>query len=459
MLNEAEIIVCFKAFHIDVPPELLPLFFIQKVSMFKKILGTAGARLINAVVTFAVLFVITRNLGSEGMGTIGLILLDINIIQLFIDLFAGSSLVYMASRTSVANLLFISYSWIIVAIVGFAFLFSLMGFAFPELYHTVVPHGYEFHILVLAAISAYMLTQYNLLLGKERIKTYNILFTVQTLVLLLVFVYLIYIKEDKTVGSYVLALYGSYAFGAMASFISVIYRESEWRLYNLGKVAGEVFRFGLLTSVANILFIGNKRIGYYLVRYFTGLSSLGVLTAGTQLTEGLKLIGQSISLVQFSKLSNTTDTIYAKEITIKLLKVSVVLTLMGLIVMLVLPVSVYGWVFGAEFVSVKPVILLLAPGVLALAANAVFAHFFSGLGNPKINLYANIIGFSVVLLLAVILVPVYGFFGAAGAVSVSYLVVVVYNYFLFKKQTGARLIELLPAWSDVVEFKRLFKNY
>ena len=121
--------------------------------------------------------------------------------------------------------------------------------------------------------------------------------------------------------------------------------------------------------------------------------------------------------------------------------------------MLVLPVSVYGWVFGAEFVSVKPVILLLAPGVLALAANAVFAHFFSGMGNPKINLYANIVGFSIVLILAVIFVPMYGFLGAAGAVSVSYLVVMIYYCYRFKKQTGIKISALLPKWSDVVEAK------
>ncbi len=425
--------------------------------MFKKILGTAGARLINAVVTFIVLFVITRNLGREGMGTIGLILLDINIIQLFVDLFAGSALIYMTSRTSVANLLIISYSWIVVAIIAFAFLFNLMGFAFPVVYHTIVPQGYELHILILAAISAYMLTHYNLLLGKERIKTYNILFTLQTLVLLLVFVYLIYIKNEKTVSSYVVALYASYAFGVVASLVSVLYRENKMKLFGLRQVAVEVFRFGLLTSVANILFIGNKRAGYYLVRYFTGLPSLGVFTAGTQLTEGLKLIGQSISLVQFSKLSNTTDGVYAKEVTVKLLKVSVVLTMLGLLVLLLLPTGVYVWVLGAGFAGVKPIVLLLTPGVLALAANAVFAHYFSGLGNPKINLYANIVGFSVVLVLAVIFVPLYGYYGAASAVSVSYLTALVYNYLIFKKQTGTKLHEMIPNWSDITEFKRLLK--
>lgn len=421
--------------------------------MFKKILGTAGARLINAVISFAVLFMITRNLGSEGMGTIGLILLDIHIIQLFIDLFAGSALIYMASRTSMANLLLISYSWVIVVIIAFAFLFNLMGFAFPELYHTVVPEGYEMHILTLTTISAYMLTHYNLLLGKEKIKTYNIISTIQTLLLFFVFAILIYVKKEKSVGSYVLALYASYAFGVAASLTAVLRGENSIRIYTLKKIAKEVFHFGLVTSIANILFIGNKRVGYYLVRYFTGLSSLGVLTAGTQLTEGLKLIGQSISLVQFSKLSNSSDVVYAKEVTVKLLKLSVVLTLMGLVFILLFPVSVYVWALGADFAGVKPVILLLAPGVFALAANAVLAHFFSGMGNPRINLYANIVGFAVVLVLAIILIPLYGFLGAAGAVSVSYLVALVYNYYIFKKQTGVRFMELVPVWSDVVEVK------
>ncbi len=425
--------------------------------MFKKILGTAGARLINAVITFVILFMITHNLGSKGMGTIGLILLDINIIQLFVELFAGSALIYFASRTSVANLMFISYSWIIVVIIGFALLFNLMSFAFPELYHMAVPAGYEMHILTLTTISAYMLTHYNLLLGKEKIKTYNILFSIQTFILFLVFAFLIYVKKEKTVGSYVMAMYASYAFGVAASLYGVLYNEKKIHIYALKKTAGQVLRFGFVTSVANILFIGNKRVGYYLVRYFTGLSSLGVFTAGTQLTEGLKLIGQSISLVQFSKLSNTTDNQYATEITVKLLKVSVILTILGLLVMLLLPVPIYVWILGADFTDVKPIVLLLTPGVIALAANTVFSHYFSGMGNPKINLYANIIGFSVVLVLALLLIPEYGFYGAAGAVSISYLISMLYNFVLFKNQTGVKLIKLIPSRADIIELKRLFK--
>ncbi len=426
--------------------------------MLKKIIGTAGTRILNAIITFALLFVITHNLGSKGMGTIGLILLDINIIQMFIDLFAGSALIFMASRTSLANLLFISYTWIAVVIVFFAALFGFVGHMFPEVYHTVVPQGYELHILVLTAISAYMLTHYNLLLGKERIKAYNTLFTIQASILFSVFTYLIFVENEKSVLSYVFALYISYSVSMVISFLSVMYKEKGFRLYELSRIAKEVFHFGFVTSVANILHIGNKRIGYYFIRFFTGLSSLGVYTAGSQLTEGLKLIGQSISLVQFTTLSNSNDKLYAKNLTVKLMKVSVILTLLALIVLFVIPVSVYVWIFGNEFAQVKPVIMLLSPGVIALSANTIFAHFFSGMGNPKINLYSNGIGFFVVIVMALLLIPVYGFYGAAVAVSVSYIISMVYNYTVFKNQTGTLLKELIPTAGDVIEFRSLLKS-
>ena len=426
--------------------------------MFKKILGTAGTRILNAIITFVLLFVITHNLGSKGMGTIGLILLDINIILLFVELFAGSSLVYMASRTNIANLLFISYTWIIITIVFFAFLFSAMGALIPEIFHMAVPQGYEIHILVLSTISAYMFTHYNLLLGKERIKAYNLFFSLQVLSLFITFLYLIFVEKEKTVGSYVVALYASYTAGMVVSFFGILLKEKNFRIYGLSMVAKEVFRYGFVTSVANILHIGNKRVGYYFIRYFTGLSSLGVYTAGTQLTEGLKLISQSISLVQFSTLTNVTDKTYAKDLTVKLMKVAVVLTFLALIILFLIPGSVYTMMFGAEFARVKPIIILLAPGVLALSANSVFAHFFGGMGNPKISLWANIIGFSAVLILAILLIPVYGFYGAAVAVSVSYLISMLYYYIIFKNQTGTLLPDLIPKWSDLKEFSELLKT-
>ena len=74
--------------------------------MLKKIIGTTGTRILNAVFNLIILVLITNKIGNEGLGIIGLILVDITIIQLSVDLVAGSSLVYFASRANLGQLLF-----------------------------------------------------------------------------------------------------------------------------------------------------------------------------------------------------------------------------------------------------------------------------------------------------------------------------------------------------------------
>jgi O-antigen/teichoic acid export membrane protein len=188
------------------------------------------------------------------------------------------------------------------------------------------------------------------------------------------------------------------------------------------------------------------------LRYYTGLSALGIYNAGVQLTEGLRIIGQSISLVQFSSISNTNNTEYAKTLTIKLMKFTLTLTLLAVMVLLVIPESVYTWIFSKDFTEVKPIIIALSPGVIALAANNIFSHYFSGLGNPKVNMWANLVGLVFTIILAFTLIPLLGYIGAAITASVSYISSVVYQYFIFRKETNTKLKEWIPTKKDSNDF-------
>ncbi len=73
--------------------------------MLNKIIGTTGTRILNAFFALVILYLMANYIGSNGMGVIALILLDITIIQLVIDLVAGSALIYFASRTNLGQLL------------------------------------------------------------------------------------------------------------------------------------------------------------------------------------------------------------------------------------------------------------------------------------------------------------------------------------------------------------------
>lgn len=426
--------------------------------MLRRIIGTTGTRILNAVFNIIILVLITNKIGSEGLGIIGLILVDITIIQLSVDLVAGSSLVYFASRANIAQLLVPAYIFVIFILI-FYYLLGLIGIAyFPALFFTMVPEGYFLQILVLSGIGSFMWIHYNFLLGKSRIKTYNIIFTIQITIFLALFSFLLLAGSDQNVNTYLSALYFAYGIAALTGFVAVITKSGKWLITGWQSILKQVIHYGLVTQLANLLSIGNNRLSFFFIKYFAGLPALGIFNAGIQTTEGFKLIGQSIAVVQFSAISNTRDQEYARILTIRLMKVSILLTFMALIVINVLPESFYTWLFSDDFIGVKPVIIALSPGVLALAANNIFSHYFSGMGRPKVNLYAKAVGFLFTVVLALTLIPPYGFIGAAITASVSYTATVIYQYIMFKSETNTRLYEWVPSTEDLKHLKRLVKE-
>jgi len=426
--------------------------------MLKKIVGTTGTRLLNALINLVILLLITNKIGSEGFGVIALIMVDITIIQMLVDLVAGSALIYFSSRTNAGQLLFPAYLWTAFIIFFFFGLSLLTRALFPVLHATIIPAGYNIHIMALALLNALMITHYNLLIGRERIKTYNIIFTLQILMMLGAFLTGIFIIKDHSPLSYVHALYAAYATGALLAFVVVLKKSGKLQLKGWPQVLRQVVHFGFISFIANILNVGNKRISFYVLRYFTSLSVLGIYNAGVQLTEGLRIIGQSISLVQFSTISNTQDLEYAKTLTIRLMKFTLALTLSALVILLVIPEDLYSMIFGKDFTDVKPIIIALSPGVMALAANNIFSHYFSGLGNPKVNMWANLVGLVFTIILAFTLIPAFGYIGAATAASASYLSSVIYQYFIFKKATNTRISDWIPVKKDLTDFVILIKD-
>ena len=426
--------------------------------MLNKIIGTTGTRILNAFFAIIILYLIANHIGSEGMGVIALILLGITIIQLVIDLFAGSALIYFASRTKLGQLLFPAYFWIGIVVATFYFLFTLINTWFPALTALVVPDGYAIHIFALALLGGLMVTHYNLLLGKERIKIYNILFTVQISTMLLVFIYQLFVVKNTNVDAYLIGLYSGYGIAAVGGFIAVVFKSGGMEISGWRATTRKVLKYGMVTQMANILNIGNNRISFYVIRYFLGLSVLGIYNAGIQLTEGLRVIGQSIAVVQFSTISNTNEPEYARILTIRLMKLSVLLTAMALFILLIIPEEIYSLLLTKDFSGVKPVIIALSPGVMALAINNIFSHYFSGMGNPKVNLYAKITGLVFTVILLFILIPTFGIIGAAITASVSYIATVIHQYIVFEKQTKTRFAEWLPVKEDYQDFKSIVQT-
>lgn len=138
--------------------------------MIKKIFGTFGTRVMNAVCGLVTLWFASHYLGAEAWGIGGVVLLDVSLLLVGVEFLAGSGLIYFTPRKSYRTLMKISYLWT-AAIVAFYALMIKLAALLPEGYTLLIskflggntefiPHGYEGIVLLLVFI--YSLHNFNL---------------------------------------------------------------------------------------------------------------------------------------------------------------------------------------------------------------------------------------------------------------------------------------------------------
>ena len=415
--------------------------------MFKKLLGTGAARAVNVLTQLATLIMGTKFLGAAEWGKAFIAQTDITFLLIGIELIAGSGLVYFTPRKKIATLMKISYGWIVFVMLIYILLFNILHF-FPDFYHTIVPEGYAWLVLLMTFV--YSLHEFNLnhFLGKEKVNIFNWLFLIQILTQVTMMAVLIFALDLRTAKALLYSQLCGYGVATLVGWVLLfpnLQREGREPLKDSLK---EMLHYGTFLQLSTLVSTLNKRLSLYLLKTHCDEKSIGVYASGTQVTEGVNIVGLSIGLVEFSALSNIEKAQRASQLTMRFMKVAILLTFTALLVICLLPTSFFEWIFSGEFSDIRTIILLMTPGIVLFSAHTVLANYFSGTGKPKYNLYASLIGLSVTLVSAFILIPWLGIRGAAITTSLTYFALFVYQWIIFHKQTGSRLWQLVPNKDD-----------
>ena len=415
--------------------------------MIKKIFGTFGTQALNAICNFVTLWFGTHYLGAEAWGIGGIVLLDVSILLIGVEFLAGSGLVYFTPRKSYRTLFKITYIWsaIIVALYALAIYicsFIHTGFEF-------IPEGY--HGIVLLLVFIYSLHNFNLttLLGKERVGTKNILFIIQFLTQMSSMLFYIFVLNIRNADAFIFSLMTGYIVGYLSGLTQIWPYLKDKGNDSIRETIREMFKFGSIIQMSTLVSMLNRRLSFLIIKSFWGDAKVGVYNAASQVSEAPKMIGQSIAMVQFSKISNLTDNELAAKITVQLLKTAMVLTAICIFIVCIIPTSVYSWLFTADFAAMRVVMIALAPGVVFMAANTVFCHYFSGVNMPKYNLYGALVGLIVTIPSLYLLIPPFGMVGAGIAASLTHLATIIYQWIVFKKINKTSAKELLVTKEDV----------
>ncbi len=437
--------------------------------MIKKIFGTFGTRLLNAICGFVTLWFGSHYLGAEAWGVGGIVLLDVSLLLIGVEFLAGSGLIYFTPRKSYRTLIKISYIWTALIVAFYALMMWLCSLIPDGFFHFIgkylgkeiefIPQGY--HGMVLLLVFIYSLHNFNLttLLGKERVGTNNILFIIQFMTQMCSMLVYIFVFDIRNANAFVYSLLTGYIVGYICGLTQIWPYLKERGDESLMGTVREMFKFGSIIQMSTLVSMLNKRLSFLIIKGFWGDAQVGVFNAASQVSESPKMIGQSIAMVQFSKISNLTNNNLAAKITVQLLKTATILTAICIVLVCIIPTSVYSWLFTADFASMRMVMVALGPGVVFMAANMVFCHYFSGVNMPKHNLYGALVGLAVTIPSLYLLIPPFGMVGAGISASITHLATIVYQWFIFKRINHLSAKELLVTKEDITTLVTSIKSF
>ena len=339
-----------------------------------------------------------------------------------------------------------SYLW--------AFIGSGVALLFMQLTR-LLPMGYAIDIYLLSVMSSLTTANARFLLGKDHIKGFNTVFMVQGGLLFFVLSFFYFVLHLPNFQSYLRGLYCTYGLALAISFYLVIpvirQEQTEQRPTPSGlfPLLKEMFGYGLWSGADNLAEVCTTRLNYFLIQRLAGLGGVGLLDAGTKISESVWNISRSVCYIEYSEIARTPDVEEQRQITLKLFKLTgVALTsVMGMVICI--PDWFYtDYLFSQEFAGMRQVIIGLSVGVVALGCNSIIGHYFIGSGKIRYSTYSSCVGLITLLLAGSLLIPRYRISGSALSSSIAFCAMLLFSLLVFRRQTQTAWREFLPNRQD-----------
>jgi O-antigen/teichoic acid export membrane protein len=420
--------------------------------VFRSILNTFGTKSATAVINLLIAIALSRYLGAAGKGEQSLIITTVAFILVFANLVGGATLVYLTPRHRASVLLIPSYIWTLFI--------SILAYLVLAVFH-IVDKQYILHICILSLLNSYVSIHSSILIGKEKIAAANLLNLVQPVITVVVLIILFMGFKKTDISAYIISLYLAFGISLVISVFMVIKwfgRDIVPSSEGSVQVVRDLIRFGFLNQVAHITQMLSFRLSYYVLDHFRGEAQLGVYSNGISLAESIWLISKSISMVQYARIANSDDKDYARELTVRLIKGSLAVSVLLLVPLVVFPPEIYRFVFGPEFGDVRNVIWTLAAGVLIYNISILTGHYFSGTGKYYVNALTSTLGLIVSVALYYTMIPAWGIYGAGFATSISYIFTSGVLVFLFYRESGSTSSIIRFGKEDIEYLKREMKE-
>ena len=212
---------------------------------------------------------------------------------------------------------------------------------------------------------------------------------------------------------------------------------------------GGLLKFGSVWYGRNLATSLNYRLDALLVFCFQGAYAAGLYAVAVSLAELLQYLPNSIDAVLFPDVSQGA-LIAVEERTIRLSRLTVLITATGGLLLGLLGYPIMRLLFGVAFTAGYPALLLLLPGMLVLGQSKVIFSEMLGRGYARYPALASWISLLVTVALDFLLIPRWGILGAALASTLAYTVSAAAGAWYYRRLTGIGARELYGIRPDEV---------
>lgn len=298
-------------------------------------------------------------------------------------------------------------------------------------------------LLAIAPIPFSLFNRYNggLFLGRNNIGDYNRINWIPSVVTFAATAILVIGLEAGLSGALIAAIAGPFCMSVILTirhdFLRSFSFNFDWKLIRRMLALGSVYAISLM--VINL----NYRVDVILLDRLSSDFEVGIYSRAVLPIEYLWEIPMLLSTIIFARSATAKDGAKFSRNVHQLLRLSFVAIGLASVLLAALADQVVGLLFGEAFLASGPVLVALVPGVVLLTIFKVLNMDLAGKGKPWVAMKAMVPALVINVGMNLLVIPVYGAWGAAISTTVSYSLAAILFLFFYSRAIDVPVREIV----------------
>ena len=415
-----------------------------------------GSQGVTLVVRILSAIIIARLLGPEAKGVITLCILIPATLQFILYLGIGNANVYLCGRDrSRASEVLQSTNFLIFVLILLGGIAYFGGFSFWKVWLAKhIDRRYLYLSFIIFPVALTWSFFAGMLHGLGRIKTVAVGRVITHLVYLGLLVVLL-----SGLGYGVEATLVAFILGGAVELVFIIvslHPHVDWGIRAKKETLREQLTYGVKGHLGGLFTVFTYRADFFFINFFLTTAHVGVYSVAAAVAELINAVSNSFASVLFPHTS-ASDGERLNHLTPMVCRIAVGMNLVFMAALFLFAQPIIEGVFGKPFAEAALPMKILLPGVVMMSIERILNADLMGRGFPLYGSQAAALGFTITMVLDLLLIPRWGMVGAASASTVAYSLSAFYIIYRYSLTSGISWGDFLLLRSKDVSliFKRL----